>query len=68
MGSGTTSLPAARLAQATSALPGQIGARAAELRKGEQAARHGSSRRASGKKAMESNIKLSERQLDLLRK
>jgi hypothetical protein len=59
---------AARLAQATSALPGQIGARAAELRKGEQAARLAALQGAQAERsaAMESNIKLSERQLDLL--
>jgi hypothetical protein len=59
---------AARLAQATSALPGQIGARTAELRKGEQAARLAALQGAQAERsaAMESNIKLSERQLDLL--
>jgi len=60
--------PVARLAQATSALPGQIGARTAELRKGEQAARLAALQGAQAERsaAMESNIKLSERQLDLL--
>ena len=59
---------AARLAQATSALPGKIGARTAELRKGEQAARLAALQGAQAERsaAMESNIKLSERQLDLL--
>jgi len=59
---------AARLAQATSALPGQIGARTAELQKGEQAARLAALQGAQAERsaAMESNIKLSERQLDLL--
>lgn len=59
---------AARLAQATSALPGQIGARTAELRKGEQAARLSALQAAQAERgaAVESNIKLSERQLSML--
>lgn len=59
---------AARLAQATSALPGQIGARTAQLRKGEQAARLAALQAAQAERgaATESNIKLSERQLSML--
>jgi len=59
---------AARLAQATSALPGKIGARAAQIRKEEQAATAAALQAAQAEKsaALASNIKLSERQLDLL--
>ena len=53
---------AARLAQATSALPGQIGARTAELRKGEQAARLAALQAAQAEKTA-----LSGQQADILK-
>ncbi len=58
---------AARLAQATSALPGQIGARTAELRKGEQAARLAALQAAQAERdaTLAANLALSERQTDI---
>jgi len=58
---------AARLAQATSALPGQIGARVAELRKGEQAARLAALQAAQAERdaTIAANLALSERQTDI---
>ena len=58
---------AARLAQATSALPGQIGARTAELRKGEQAARLAALQGAQAERdaAIAANLALAERQQDV---
>ena len=58
---------AARLAQATSALPGQIGARTAELRKGEQAARLAALQAAQAERdaTIAANLALSERQTDI---
>jgi hypothetical protein len=53
---------AARLAQATSALPGKIGARTAELRKGEQAARLSALQAAQAEKTA-----LSGQQADILK-
>lgn len=59
---------AARLAQATSALPGQIGARAAQIRKEEQAATGTALQAAQAEQAavIAANVKLAERQQDLL--
>ncbi len=59
---------AARLAQATSALPGQIGAKAAQIRKEEQAATGTALQAAQAEQSatMAANARLSERQQDLL--
>jgi hypothetical protein len=59
---------AARLAQATSALPGQIGARAAQIRKEEQAATGTALQAAQTEQAaaIAANTRLRERQQDLL--
>ena len=59
---------AARLAQATSALPGKIGARAAQIRKEEQAATGAALQAAQAEQAaaIAANARLSERQQDLL--
>jgi len=59
---------AARLAQATSALPGQIGAKAAQIRKEEQAATGTALQAAQAEQAavIAANVKLAERQQDLL--
>ncbi len=59
---------AARLAQATSALPGQIGARAGQIRKEEQAATGTALQAAQAEQAavIAANVKLAERQQDLL--
>jgi hypothetical protein len=60
--------PMARLAQATSALPAKIGASAANLRKGEQAARLAALQGAQAEQATvrAANVALAEQQQDLL--
>ena len=59
---------AARLAQATSALPGQIGARAAEMRKGDQTARLAAMQGAQAEiaTAQAANVRLDENQMALM--